>query len=44
MKKYIIENEKGKFTAVLISPDYGAGYSTWGGTVTAWTENLSKNF
>ena len=30
MGKYIIENEKGKFTAVLISPDYGAGYSTWG--------------
>lgn len=30
MDKYIIENEKGKFTAVLISPDYGAGYSTWG--------------
>lgn len=30
MKKYVIENEKGKFTAVLISPDYGAGYSTWG--------------
>lgn len=30
MDKYIIENEKGKFTAVLISPDFGAGYSTWG--------------
>ena len=30
MDKYIIENEKGKFTAVLISPDYGSGYSTWG--------------
>ncbi len=30
MEKYVIENEKGKFTAVLISPDYGAGYSTWG--------------
>jgi hypothetical protein len=30
MGKYVIENEKGKFTAVLISPDYGAGYSTWG--------------
>lgn len=30
MDKYIVENEKGKFTAVLISPDYGAGYSTWG--------------
>lgn len=30
MEKYVIENEKGKFTAVLISPGYGAGYSTWG--------------
>lgn len=30
MDKYVIENERGKFTAVLISPDYGAGYSTWG--------------
>ena len=30
MEKYVVENEKGKFTAVLISPDYGAGYSTWG--------------
>lgn len=30
MGKYVIENERGKFTAVLISPDYGAGYSTWG--------------
>ena len=30
MNKYIVENEKGAFTAVLISPDFGAGYSTWG--------------
>ena len=30
MEKYVIENEKGKFTAVLISPDSGASYSTWG--------------
>lgn len=30
MGKYVVKNEKGEFTAVLISPDFGAGYSTWG--------------
>lgn len=29
MEKYVIKNEYGEFTAVLISPDYGSGYSTW---------------
>ena len=30
MEKYTIKNEYGEFTAVLISPSYGRGYSTWG--------------
>lgn len=30
MEKYVVKNEYGEFTAVLISPDYGGGYSTWG--------------
>ena len=30
MEKYVVKNEYGEFTAVLISPDYGCGYSTWG--------------
>lgn len=30
MGKYTIKNEYGEFTAVLISPTFGAGYSTWG--------------
>ena len=30
MEKFVVKNDYGEFTAVLISPDYGAGYSTWG--------------
>lgn len=30
MEKFIVKNSYGEFTAVLISPDFGAGYSTWG--------------
>lgn len=30
MEKYTIKNEYGEFTAVLYSPDFGGGYSTWG--------------
>ena len=30
MRKFVVKNEKGEFTAVLISPNFGAGYSTWG--------------
>jgi hypothetical protein len=28
--KYTIKNEYGEFTAVLYSPGFGGGYSTWG--------------
>ena len=28
--KYTVKNENGEFTAVLFSPDFGSGYSTWG--------------
>ena len=30
MEKYVVKNEYGEFTAVLVSPEYGRGYSTWG--------------
>ena len=30
MEKYVVKNEYGEFTAILVSPEYGCGYSTWG--------------
>lgn len=50
MEKYVVKNEYGEFTAVLISPEYGCGYSTWGygkamdGTVIRKLLELSEDF
>lgn len=42
MGKYTIENYNGSFTAVLYSPGYGAGWSTWGNPNLAFDHRLIK--
>ena len=50
MEKYVVKNEYGEFTAVLVSPEYGGGYSTWGhgdpmdGTVIKELLEMSEDF
>lgn len=43
MGKYTIENNNGSFTAVLYSPGYGAGWSTWGTSDLAFDHRLIKH-